>query len=248
MPSRCLILATYNGDYTQSERNARVVPVNNLKVVLDHIVRNTNANSWNKIIVAVACESNPQNVNKQYDEYLQSIDYPNVEVLRKQNDKWLSYSSYYEAYKKYPDYDTYYFFEDDYMPTDKLIQLVNNKLAKVDYIFGYINHKHPIEHASHALCISKGSILKTVFQNYYVVMASFNHAHQIAFYMMFKKYSQFKSSDLSDTRCIIPFYRTKTNDIILYFGNWNQEIIIYPTQYFYLNKKSYPNGRAYDFY
>ena len=72
------------------------------------------------------------------------------------------------------------------------------------------------------------------------------HAHQIAFYKQFEQ-SKFTGGDFSKSNYSLPFYQTATQKTIFY-TNSDKERIVYPTQYFYIEKICYPNGKKYNYY
>lgn len=240
-----LIYATYNGNYSNSIRTKSCLTLNNIKCVLENI----DLKLYKQITVVIAEETEPKYINKYYDDYLKSLqDTEQIKIVRKKNDKFLSYSSYYEGYKLYPNFKYYMFFEDDYLPLPKYIDITTKYMEseKLDYLFGVINKSHRIVHACHALLICKGQILKTVFHKYYRCMKRTKLPHQMAFYRQFDV-SNFKGDDLLKLEYSMPFYVTKKNEII-YYNNEGKEPLVMPIQYYYNKKLSYPNGKLFNHY
>ena len=130
------------------------------------------------------------------------------------------------------------------------------KIKNLDYVFGIINKKHKIEHACHSICVSKGYILKTVFNNFYNIVNKIKRAHQICFYKLFKN-SVFKGDDLYELGYYLPFYITSTSKVVLYIKidekidiidiNTSNNILM-PIQYYYINKIDYPNKQKWNNY
>jgi len=244
--SKCLILATYNGNYKISERRRCNFNINNIKCNLENI----NQDLFNKIIIVIKEETDNKYINLQYDKYLKNIiETDKIKKINIVNDEFLSYSSYYYAYLKYSDFDYYYFFEDDYIITENFINYSENKFINesYDYIFGCINYNAPVVHATHCLTGATKKCLNKLFSSDFIEnMKKTKHCHQIAFFIQFDE-SKFKGSDFFESKLRLPFFITSQNRIIYWFKS-NKKCAVYPTQFFYLKKKKHLNGKKFDNY
>jgi hypothetical protein len=235
-----LLIATHNGIN-------RLEPFNKLKLTLDHYAANNN--TFTQITVIVGCHS-PRNVNTSYNLFLTKLEemYPTLplKIHFVANDlRFLSYSSYYEGWKLYPNFDTYIFCEDDYIfiqedNSNVCANLINN----VDYIFAKIEDVP--HHASHAIGIARGTILTTVFDNFYHEMNQTNAIHQIAFSQIFFKHKQYKYTDMQTTKYTTPFHCTgDRRTILLHTPVDSINHIFMSVQYFYYNNISISDALKY---
>ena len=245
-----LVFATYNGNYENSIRHNINIDVNfklnNIKCVLETI----DTKIYDQITIVISEEHDIRNIDNQYDNYLKKLkNTDKIKIVKKKNDKWVSYSSYYEAYKHYPNFDYYIFFEDDYIPLNnyKNVAISHMNENKYDYVFGIINNEHKIVHACHSLLLTKGNILCKIFSKFYEKMVQTKLPHQMAFYKLFTQLDNIKGGDLSNIKFSMPFYITNKK-IITYYINNKCEPLVMPIQYYYLRKKKYPNNKCYDYY
>ncbi len=247
--TKCLVIATYNGNYKNSVRLPNQHFFYNVQCTLE----NTNLDLFDKVIISVAEETNPEFINTGYNTYLKSLEESEkISIVWKPNDVYLSYSSYYEAYKKYPNYDYYYFIEDDYILTDTYVDVAKNEIERNSwgYIFGVINTWIPVVHACHCLCVAKGSALQTIFASFYekmdFVSRIFDIVHQISFFRIFKV-SGIPGEDFKQTPYSLMFWVTsrQTHE---YYWNFGKPSIVFPIQYYFYNKLPYPNNKGYDAY
>lgn len=244
--SLCLIIATYNGNYLNSSRLPNKVIFNNLKCLLE----NTNLNLFNKIIIVISKETEEKYINIKYNTYLESLQNTDkIVVLWKQNDQFLSYSSYYEGYKYDQSHDYYFFVEDDYILSNKYVDISIETINKNKwgYIFGDINYNHPTHiHACHCLCVAKKDSLEKIFINFYDRMINVGLPHQMAFFYLFKE-SKIPGEDFKNTNYSLMFWTTSTQTY-LFYSNLGCENIVWPIQYFFYNRSDYPNNTKYDNY
>jgi hypothetical protein len=243
--TKALIVATYNGNYINSERICNNFFINNIKCLLENI----DEKMFDKIIIVISEEEKYEYINVKYNNYLNTLkNTDKVSIVRKKNDLFLSYSSYFEGYTKHNNYDYYYFIEDDYIITNKYIEVALQELSlnNWDYIFGHINYNHNIIHACHCLCVANNKCLKVLFDDFTNKMHKINECHQINFFKIFYN-SEFNGEDFSKSNYSLPFYVT-TEERTLFYCNQDKEPIIFPVQMFYLNKHNYPNGKMYNYY
>ncbi len=131
------IIATYsNPNKKEFYKN-----INKLKQTLKNLEKFKHQISQITIVVSV----NFEDFDIDYINYIKSIE-NKYEIIYKQNDKWLSYSSYYEAFKKFPNFDYYIMTEDDYyFCIDNFDKILINLLKNNDILFIDIAHFQYIE-------------------------------------------------------------------------------------------------------
>lgn len=239
-----LIISTYNGNYKNSIREPNRTLFNNIKCLIENI----DLNLFDKIIIVISCEEKEEFINKKYNNYLMSLNNDKIKIIKKKNDKYLSYSSYYEGYLVDKTMDYYFFIEDDYIITKDYVKVAIDEITKNnwDYIFGDINYQHKIIHACHCLCVTKGHCLKEIFSNFYENIEKINHAHQISFFYLFRN-SKYKGEDFKKSDFTLMFWNTKGNHE-LFYSNKDKKNLVFPTQYFYKYKINYPNNKPFNYY
>ncbi len=121
------IIATYsNPNKKEFYKN-----INKLKMTLNYLEEFKHQIFQITIVVAINFEDD----DIDYINYLKSIE-NKYEIIYKQNDVWLSYSSYYEAFKKFPNFDYYIMTEDDYyFCIDNFDKILINLLKNNDILF-----------------------------------------------------------------------------------------------------------------
>ena len=215
MAGRILIILSYNGgDRHGTGYNAYQF------LRIQHQQLTTLKHNLDKVLVVVN-EPSPNPYDKEYEAALELFPH----ILRRSNQMW-SYGGWQEGYLAEPDYEWYFFLEDDYTFflddfDQKWIDLwkpgMSYLATKIGNDFGY-----PL-HASIANGLTRGDILKTVKWEHLTGSGEYDAALQIGWSDLFDL------DGLADIRDVYaaPFY---DHGSIINHGNPNFPLLVGPVQ------------------